>query len=245
MVARCQFATCLHTATTLCIWHTLLMGLATFLQTVSCNLQAALHPTPAVCGRPRSEAKAVLSESEPFDRGYYAGPFGWISGSAAEFVVAIRSALMQAPASQSVLPRLDNGHLSRTPATVNTQGSRLSEGSAGSNGTGRHINGSAQLTAATDTGSVLQSPDVRSSSSNSSSQSIHDRSIQAEAVAQTISLFAGVGIVKGSSASSEWQVCLLPPTPALFVQALICAVCCLCSGMYSAVTITHELCAPT
>ena len=56
-----------------------------------------MHPTPAVCGRPRSEAKAVLAENEPFDRGYYAGPFGWISGSAAEFVVAIRSALMQAP----------------------------------------------------------------------------------------------------------------------------------------------------
>lgn len=172
----------------------------------------------------------MLSESEPFDRGYYAGPFGWISGSAAEFVVAIRSALMQAPASQSVL--LDNGHLSRTQATVNTQDSTLSKGSAGSNGTGRHLNGSAQLTAATDTHPVFQSPgngnSSRGRSSNSSPESIIGRqncntNKQAEAVAQTISLFAGVGIVKGSSASSEWQVCLLPPTPALLLCKHLCA----------------------
>ena len=61
--------------------------------------QAALHPTPAVCGRPRGDARALLAENEAFDRGAYAGPFGWLSGAAAEFVVAIRSALLHAPAS--------------------------------------------------------------------------------------------------------------------------------------------------
>ena len=59
-----------------------------------CCAQAALHPTPAVCGRPRERALAALIAAEPFDRGFYSGPFGWISGAAAEFAVAIRSALV-------------------------------------------------------------------------------------------------------------------------------------------------------
>lgn len=64
-------------------------------------MQAALHPTPATCGRPRDKAQAALAESEPFDRGLFAGPFGWLSGSAAEFCVAIRSALIS-PAGPAV-----------------------------------------------------------------------------------------------------------------------------------------------
>jgi isochorismate synthase / 2-succinyl-5-enolpyruvyl-6-hydroxy-3-cyclohexene-1-carboxylate synthase / 2-succinyl-6-hydroxy-2,4-cyclohexadiene-1-carboxylate synthase / o-succinylbenzoate synthase len=63
-------------------------------------LLAALHPTPAVCGQPRGDALNMLSEVETFDRGLYSGPFGWISRDAAEFVVAIRSALIR-PRAQS------------------------------------------------------------------------------------------------------------------------------------------------
>ena len=59
------------------------------------HLLQALHPTPAVCGRPRAQALGYLTEKEGFDRGFYSGPFGWISGAGAEFVVAIRSALVQ------------------------------------------------------------------------------------------------------------------------------------------------------
>ncbi|MDC0224241.1 chorismate-binding protein, partial [Deltaproteobacteria bacterium] len=33
-------------------------------------------------------------EIEPFDRGWYAGPVGWISHSQAEFAVGIRSGLL-------------------------------------------------------------------------------------------------------------------------------------------------------
>lgn len=55
---------------------------------------AALHPTPAVCGRPREAALEYLQNKEPFDRGFYAGPFGWVSGQGAEFAVAIRSAML-------------------------------------------------------------------------------------------------------------------------------------------------------
>ncbi|KAL6744836.1 ADC synthase, partial [Haematococcus lacustris] len=61
------------------------------------QLLQALHPTPAVCGRPRDPALGWLQEAEGFDRGYYAGPFGWISGAGAEWAVAIRSALVHPP----------------------------------------------------------------------------------------------------------------------------------------------------
>lgn len=56
----------------------------------------ALHPTPAVCGRPREAAAAWVSRAEDFDRGFYSGPFGWLSGAGAEWAVAIRSALVSA-----------------------------------------------------------------------------------------------------------------------------------------------------
>jgi menaquinone-specific isochorismate synthase len=55
---------------------------------------ARLHPTPAVGGNPRGAALEFLRASEGFDRGWYAAPVGWLSARAAEFVVAIRSALL-------------------------------------------------------------------------------------------------------------------------------------------------------
>ncbi len=58
------------------------------------DLLAALHPTPAVAGLPREKALQLIREIEPFDRGWYAGPVGWMSGDAAEFAVAIRSVLV-------------------------------------------------------------------------------------------------------------------------------------------------------
>ena len=135
-------------------------------------VQAALHPTPAVCGRPRAIAKDILASQEPFDRGFYSGPFGWLSGSAAEFVVAIRSALIHPdqpisskaqPAKNNVRTATDNGNGSGTQPTVSPVGEKAFH---------------------------MQSRDSRS---------------QAE-VTGTISLFAGVGIVKGSTAEAEWQV---------------------------------------
>ena len=53
-----------------------------------------LHPTPAVGGVPKTEAMKHIMDLEPFSRGWYAGPVGWISRDAAEFSVAIRSALV-------------------------------------------------------------------------------------------------------------------------------------------------------
>ena len=59
------------------------------------HLLSALHPTPAVAGYPCKESVEMLSSLETFDRGFYSGPFGWMSGSCSEFAVAIRSALAQ------------------------------------------------------------------------------------------------------------------------------------------------------
>lgn len=148
-------------------------------------LLAALHPTPAVCGRPREQAlrcvcwakrfpfrgqqcakstatprprcpklllknspllpptptkslripsllsfplacctPSLLESEEPFDRGYYSGPFGWVSGQAAEFVVAIRSALLAGPAQDLAAAAPSNG--SSKGSLASTQVSRLS-----------------------------------------------------------------------------------------------------------------------
>lgn len=58
------------------------------------EILARLHPTPAVGGFPRDESMSYIAEMEPFDRGWYAGPVGWVSNKASEFAVAIRSALV-------------------------------------------------------------------------------------------------------------------------------------------------------
>lgn len=53
----------------------------------------ALHPTPALGGWPRAEAQAWLRAREPWTRGLYAGPMGWVGADgSAHFVVGIRSA---------------------------------------------------------------------------------------------------------------------------------------------------------
>lgn len=58
------------------------------------DLLAAMSPTPAVGGYPGEAARRFLREAEPFDRGFYAGPVGWIGADAAEFAVGIRSGLV-------------------------------------------------------------------------------------------------------------------------------------------------------
>ncbi|MEI8301180.1 MAG: isochorismate synthase [Chlamydiota bacterium] len=53
-----------------------------------------LHPTPAVGGLPRNLALTFLKDNEPFHRGLYAAPLGWISQSQTDLIVAIRSSLV-------------------------------------------------------------------------------------------------------------------------------------------------------
>ncbi len=56
----------------------------------------AMHPTPAVGGYPRNEAVDYIRHHEGWDRGWYAGPLGWLdSRGNGHFVVALRSALLR------------------------------------------------------------------------------------------------------------------------------------------------------
>jgi menaquinone-specific isochorismate synthase len=55
----------------------------------------ALHPTPAVGGYPKGEALEEIRALEPLDRGWYAGPVGWIGAEGSEFAVGIRSGLVR------------------------------------------------------------------------------------------------------------------------------------------------------
>lgn len=59
------------------------------------DLVQRLHPTPAVCGWPSDRARAVIAAHETFDRGWYAGPVGWMDAAGdGEFAVALRSAVV-------------------------------------------------------------------------------------------------------------------------------------------------------
>lgn len=62
---------------------------------VDAALIEALHPTPAVGGSPRQKALDWLAAHEPFDRGVYAAPVGWVGFDDAEFCVGIRSGLIE------------------------------------------------------------------------------------------------------------------------------------------------------
>jgi isochorismate synthase len=60
------------------------------------ELTGLLHPTPAVGGEPRDDALAVIDELEGMDRGWYAGPVGWMDATEdGEFCVALRSGLLR------------------------------------------------------------------------------------------------------------------------------------------------------
>lgn len=57
------------------------------------ELVDALHPTPAVCGRPRDAALEAIAELEQLDRGRYAGAVGWVDADGnGAFAVSIRGA---------------------------------------------------------------------------------------------------------------------------------------------------------
>ncbi len=60
------------------------------------ELAGILHPTPAVGGEPSAAAAEAIGELERMDRGWYAGPVGWMDATEdGEFCVALRSALLR------------------------------------------------------------------------------------------------------------------------------------------------------
>jgi isochorismate synthase len=57
------------------------------------DLVRALHPTPAVSGRPREAAEAHIAANEGFDRRRYAGTYGWVDGAGnGQWAVGVRAA---------------------------------------------------------------------------------------------------------------------------------------------------------
>ena len=59
------------------------------------KLVETLHPSPAVAGVPTDAALEFLNQHEQFDRGWYAGPVGWLTPDGdGRFYVALRSVLL-------------------------------------------------------------------------------------------------------------------------------------------------------
>ncbi|GAB4817906.1 hypothetical protein N2152v2_004952 [Parachlorella kessleri] len=149
------------------------------------DLLRALHPTPAVCGRPREDALQRLAGSEPFDRGYYAGPFGWLSQDAAEFVVAIRSALVHPPQPQAGAGLAD-ALQGAAAASQQPSGPAAGDGLGRSNGSG--------------------SRSSRAEQQQQQEEQLGFRLASTGAAGERrVSLYAGVGIVRGSDTQSEWS----------------------------------------
>lgn len=74
------------------LWHLATDMSADLTPGVTClDLVAVLHPTAAVAGTPTDRALTLIDELEPFDRGRYAGPVGWVGGNGeGEFAIALR-----------------------------------------------------------------------------------------------------------------------------------------------------------
>jgi isochorismate synthase len=65
-------------------------------QTSLIELAGALHPTPAVGGLPEEGAVEWIAAHEELDRGWYAGPIGYLAADGdGEFHVALRCALLK------------------------------------------------------------------------------------------------------------------------------------------------------
>ena len=80
------------------VWHlsTRFRGLLREPAPSALDLVRELHPTPAVAGEPRDAALAAIERLEPFDRGAYAGPVGWVDASGdGEWAIALRCAELQ------------------------------------------------------------------------------------------------------------------------------------------------------
>jgi isochorismate synthase EntC len=60
------------------------------------TLLEQLHPTPAVGGTPRQDALEFIARHEADERGYWAGPVGWVDATGdGEWMIGIRSARLR------------------------------------------------------------------------------------------------------------------------------------------------------
>jgi menaquinone-specific isochorismate synthase len=57
------------------------------------EIAGRLHPTPAICGTPTSDARGLIETLEGLDRARYSGPVGWVSADGdGEWGIALRCA---------------------------------------------------------------------------------------------------------------------------------------------------------
>ncbi|MEW5311204.1 MAG: hypothetical protein WDW38_002939 [Sanguina aurantia] len=161
------------------------------------QLLQVLHPTPAVCGRPQDKALRFLQEHEDFDRGFYAGPFGWISGCGSEFVVAIRSAL--------ILPSTPPAALGSPTSSSNNNNNNNNSSSSSA----AHPSNTSSPSTNSHTSLPTSRPHHPSMDSGMTHQAPAPSQISASAAqlgeGRRVMLFAGVGVVTGSNIRSEWQ----------------------------------------
>lgn len=76
------------------VWHLATDIEATLPPAVtSLDVVAAIHPSAAVAGSPTDQALALIRATEPFDRGRYTGPVGWMDSTGdGEWSIALRCA---------------------------------------------------------------------------------------------------------------------------------------------------------
>jgi len=76
------------------VWHLATdVEATTAPETSALDLLGVLHPTAAVAGTPTDAALAAIRRIEPFDRGRYAGPVGWVDAHGdGEWAIALRGA---------------------------------------------------------------------------------------------------------------------------------------------------------
>jgi menaquinone-specific isochorismate synthase len=78
------------------VQHLYSKGVAELKENISdSQILQAIHPTPALCGMPQKEALALIQRLEPFERGLYGGALGWSYQDSSEWIVGIRSCLIQ------------------------------------------------------------------------------------------------------------------------------------------------------
>ncbi|GAA1961649.1 isochorismate synthase [Microbacterium deminutum] len=88
------------------------------------DLVASLHPTAAVAGTPTDAAIELIRRLEPFDRGRYAGPVGWVDAHGdGEWAIALRCAQIGAE------PMRGHGDYSDTIPVVAHAGAGIVAGS--------------------------------------------------------------------------------------------------------------------
>jgi isochorismate synthase len=98
LCARLEIPAGPELVSTATLWHlgTPITGVLNDARLPALELACRLHPTPAVCGFPRSLARKLVDLIEPFERGVFTGIVGWCDDQGnGEWVVTIRCATVQ------------------------------------------------------------------------------------------------------------------------------------------------------